>query len=411
MSAPAPETRPRSLFARVFSLDLLDNRYAPLHGLRVLAIVSVVQYHVTAILAVEEKLPLDKDFVSSSLAVFFGMDLFFLLSGFLIGSILLRAFEVPLPGSTTPRPNRGVGMIRRFYLRRAFRTFPSYWVVLTVLASVTALTPMQRHNLPYEYAYLTNFFLLTRTGVVMLWGWSLALEEQFYLVVPFLFLILNRLRSDRARVLLLVALFFAALATRVIIYLSHHGPWGDLEIYGALYFRTHTRYDTLIAGILLALVHNRWQGAIGRWLTHPFNRALLLLPSLGCFWFLARPWMFGEKYLQLVHLFMWGTITSIMYFAWLLILLQGDGWIHRALSLPFFRRVATVGYGVYLVHIPVCDRFIVPFSRALMARHVSAPLVWVASLVALLVASHAIAYVIHIVIEKPSLWLRDRFAG
>jgi peptidoglycan/LPS O-acetylase OafA/YrhL len=95
-----------------WGLDLLDNRFAALHGLRVFAIVSVVQYHVTWVLD-EERVKLDKDFIDASLRLFFGMDLFFVLSGFLIGSILLRSLD------TT-----GTLDVWRFYLRRIFRTFP-----------------------------------------------------------------------------------------------------------------------------------------------------------------------------------------------------------------------------------------------------------------------------------------------
>ncbi len=72
---------------KALSLEKLDNRYPSLHGLRVLAIVSVVQFHVTWIFAGEQGIRLDRDFTASSLTVFFGMDLFFILSGFLIGLI------------------------------------------------------------------------------------------------------------------------------------------------------------------------------------------------------------------------------------------------------------------------------------------------------------------------------------
>jgi len=69
---------------RFFALDLLDNRFAALHGLRVLAIVSVVAYHVTWIFMGEQHIALDPGFFAQSIAVFFGMDLFFVLSGFVI---------------------------------------------------------------------------------------------------------------------------------------------------------------------------------------------------------------------------------------------------------------------------------------------------------------------------------------
>jgi peptidoglycan/LPS O-acetylase OafA/YrhL len=121
--------------------------------------------------------------------------------------------------------------------------------------------------------------------------------------------------------------------------------------------------------------------------------------------------MFGKDNVQIVHLFAWGTVTSVMYFGWLLLLLHGErGWITRALSHPLFRRVATLGYGVYLVHIPLCDHVIVPLARSLQG-HVSMALVWPASVVLLMASSLVLAYVLHVLVEKPALRLRERIAA
>jgi peptidoglycan/LPS O-acetylase OafA/YrhL len=396
----ATSATPGPSLARFLELDLLDNRYPALHGLRVLGIVSVVQYHVTWILKGEKNIPFHPDWVAASLSIFFGMDLFFILSGFLIGSILLRSLEV-----------EGSQQIRRFYVRRVFRTFPSYYVVLTFLVLVTPLTVIQRHNLVYEYSYLTNFVRRLGSDTLMFWGWSLALEEQFYLTVPLLFVALTHLRSDKARLALLVTLWAAALVVRLTLFLRH-GSWTDLELYGALYFRSYTRFDTLVCGIILALIHRRWREPIGVWLKDPFHRALVALPSLACLWLLFKPDMFGMgRALQWVHVFAWGSLTSVMYLGFLLLLLHGHGWLHRALSLPQFRRIATLGYGVYLVHIPLLYAIIVPFARALDGWRVPHSLLWGLCLALLLALSLTLAYVMHVIIEKPSLRLREKLAA
>lgn len=382
-----------------FSLELLDNRFPALHGLRVLAILSVVQFHVTWIFAGENGIAIDREFSSWSLTIFFGMDLFFILSGFLIGSILLHSLKTS-----------GSQNLRRFYIRRASRTFPPYYLVLTILAALTPLTAMQLHHLKWEYLYGTNFVSLQRKDILMFWGWSLALEEQFYLTVPLLFFALYKLSSDRARVILLVGLWLAALAMRLVLYYAR-APWTDLALYEALYFRPHTRFDTLVAGVLLAFVFNRWREPIRAFIADPFHRALVALPSLGCLWLLLRPNLFGDEHTQLVHVFAWGSVTSIMYFGPLLLLLLGDGPIVRALSAPAFRRIATLGYGVYLVHIPVLDHVIVPMAKALEARHVSMGVIWPLSLFLVMAISLAFGYLLHVLVEKPSLALRDRLAA
>jgi peptidoglycan/LPS O-acetylase OafA/YrhL len=386
---------------RILELDLLDNRYPALHGLRVFGVVSVVQWHVSQILVIDRKLPLNGVWTATSFAVFFGMDLFFVLSGFLIGSILLHSIE-----------SSGWRGIRRFYMRRAFRTFPSYYLVLAYLAFVTSLTATQQHNLIYECTYLTNYVANRRQDVVMPWGWSLGLEEQFYVTVPFLFLLLRKLRGDRARLALLLALFSSALILRLVRYVRH-GDQIPLAEFDSMYFRTHTRSDTLVAGLILAYVHSRWREPISRFLEAPFWRAALAMPPLLCLWLLLQPTLFGVHWVRLFDVFAWGTLTSIMYFCLVLLLLNGgDSWLRRLLSAGIFRRIATLGYGVYLVHMPVCDRIIAPVANALVRDwHWPVEIVWTLTVPAVMVGSMVFAYVLHVLVEKPSLRLRDRLAG
>jgi peptidoglycan/LPS O-acetylase OafA/YrhL len=125
-----------------------------------------------------------------------------------------------------------------------------------------------------------------------------------------------------------------------------------------------------------------------------------------------QPWMFGEKNLLLVRVFSWGTVTSVMYFGWVLLLLNGGaGWVQRALGASFWRRIATLGYGVYLVHIPLCDNLVAPLARSLVkGRAWPMAVVWPLSVIMLFGASLAVSYVCHALVEKPSLWVRDRVA-
>ncbi len=392
-----------SPWRRFFALEPLDNRYPALHGLRVLAILSVLQIHVTHILsgdyAGKRNELLNERFIAESYWIFFGMDLFFMLSGFLIGSILLRSLE--LEGTTN---------IRRFYIRRIFRTFPSYWVVLTVLATTTTLNASQHKNLLLEYVYGTNFASLEPLSVSMIWGWSLALEEQFYLVVPLLFFVLYRLRRDSHRFALLLGLWALAPAIRLFIY--HRGEaWTFYDLHLALYFRTHTRFDAMVAGILLVFVNKHYGRAITEWFKVPFHRGIVGVLSFSCLWPMHNPSLLGTDHALMVYVFLWGTITSVMYFGPLLMLLGGQGWVARVLSAPIFRRIATLGYGVYLVHMPIIYFWFMPAVRALDRHGVSMVLVWPLTLLALIVVSLSVAYAMHVFIEKPALWIRDRLAA
>jgi peptidoglycan/LPS O-acetylase OafA/YrhL len=383
--------------SKFLQLELLDNRYPVLHGLRAVAIVSVIQYHVTWILEAEKGVPFDAVFTRGLFSVFFGMDLFFILSGFLIGSIILHSIK------TENGQN-----LRRFYLRRILRTFPSYYVVLTFLALTTALTAMQKSQLIYEYVYLTNFVSLKRFDIVMSWGWSLALEEQFYLTVPFLFYGLAKLRTDKQRLLALGCIWLSALLHRLGLLYSH--TWDDTALHSRMYCRSDTRFDTIIAGIMLALVQQRFGAEVDAFFASTRKTFFALLFSATCLWMLVQPGLFGASGVQLKHVLDWGTLTSLMYFGFLLYMLRSKGPIATALSHPAFRSVATLGYGVYLVHIPVVDRIAGPLAQWLHHRGCPSMVVWCGSMVLVTALSLVLAYILHILVEKPSLRLRELWA-
>ena len=398
-TAPAPITSSAfDSIRRFFRLELLDNRYPVLHGLRVLAILSVVQLHVTVDLF-ENKVPLKAGLRSASQSFWFGMDFFFIVSGFLIGGILLRALDAADSMS-----------LRRFWLRRAFRTFPPYYVVLIFLALAFPLSASQRANLPYELVYLTNFRNPLRgASVVMIWGWSLALEEQFYLFAPGLLYILTKLRSDRSRLAFLGVLWVVPLLLRLYLCLSR-GWTTRTDVWFGAYAQlsTFTRSDTLVAGVMLAYVQRRWGDRLAEWFSRLRVRVaaelcagtclLLLMPGVTPFRNDALQWVFA-----------FGTISSIMHVSMLLVVLNGPaGAVMRLLSAPVFRRIATLGYGVYLVHFPIITPVLVPIGRQLSARGWNAGLIWIGALSMCVGASVAVSYVMHALIEKPSLRLRDR---
>ncbi len=405
MSVSIPLTRPAPSQASAtrgfFDLDLLDNRYPALHGMRVCVILSIVQYHVTLSFTFAHAIPMDHNWAATSLNLWFGMDLFFVLSGFLIGSILLRATE------------SGSSNVGRFYMRRAFRTFPSYYVILTGLALCFRMTTAQHHHLWLEYIYLTNYGSPLVPGqLVMPWGWSLAIEEQFYLAVPLLFLLLYKVKSDRGRLAILGVMWASALVVRVVLFLRHPG-WDEVALYNNIYYRTHCRFDTLVAGIVLAYMHHRWRVPIARWLERPSARVALALPSLACLWILLQPWMFGDHELLWMHVVSWGSVTSLMYVGWtLLVLASTGGWIVRTLSLDVMRRVATLGYGIYLVHLPICEYIIAPLAKSLVERHGwPMTVVWPLSVCSLFTLSLVTSYALHVLVEKPALRVRDRIAA
>jgi peptidoglycan/LPS O-acetylase OafA/YrhL len=122
--------------------------------------------------------------------------------------------------------------------------------------------------------------------------------------------------------------------------------------------------------------------------------------------------MFGERWFWDVRAISFGTLTSIMYLTYIPLLMHGNGWGKRFLASPIFLKLATLGYGIYLVHMPLFDAAVLPLARRMFVKvGMSMALVWPISLALLWLFSAMLAYVLHILIEKPALWLRDRFAG
>ena len=185
-----------------------------------------------------------------------GVDLFFVLSGYLLGGILLDQRRSPQ-------------YFRAFYARRIWRTLPLYTVLLlaggfVALTGYDELNPVLDETLPW-WSYVTMTQNVTRAtyagygSVFTAPTWSLAIEEQFYLVLP---LLLRAMTDRRVPVLAAVALI-AAPVFRLAAAMSHVA-----DPYAAAYAWPPCRVDVLFIGVLAAWVVRNWRYAgSGRWLS------------------------------------------------------------------------------------------------------------------------------------------------
>ena len=200
-----------------------EARLPQLDGLRAMAVLAVLWYH---------WIPIGRTILGFGLGEL-GVNLFFVLSGFLITGIVLDA------RAATPAENRRV--LRRFYARRFLRLAPVYIATLVVL--VLLAIPPYREAWLWHVTYLQNFYQQLHGRD--LWGshlWTLAVEEQFYLVWP-LFLLFAPKRLLGGLILLLI------LAAPVSRWLAWSLEWGwDPNLF------TLGAHDCLGAGALLALL-------------------------------------------------------------------------------------------------------------------------------------------------------------
>ena len=391
----------RGIVARVrglLALSLLQNHYPALHGLRVVAIVLVVQLHFT--LQFLQVRGLDSQLIGMSMGVWYGMDMFFILSGFLIGTILFHGMH-----------SASRSGFARFYLRRAFRILPLYYVVLIVLAILVSQA-RELKGFWRELVYLTNYPYSIE--YVMPWSWSLSVEEHFYLFVPLIVLLVTRVSTHRARIALLLLLWASGLASRLAVFFSREEPWDFPSYFTEIYTPTHVRYDILIAGVLLAYVNYHFKDRLRALFEKPVIRRAAVGVSLLLLFVVfngqgtkAPAAMFREEFF--LHCFYIGTFTSVAYFLLILWSLYTRSWILDFLSHRIMLVWATLGYGIYLVHIAVIHVLVTPLLRYL-GDGLPTYIVWPGGLAASLVGSFAIAYGLHVLVEKPALYFRDRVA-
>jgi peptidoglycan/LPS O-acetylase OafA/YrhL len=180
----------------------------------------------------------------------FGVTVFFVLSGYLITTLLRMEHD-----------RSGGVSLRNFYRRRIFRIWPAFYAVLlfgTVLTLTMGLGSGSVDGLPLlgQVMHVFNYFEVLYDGSQeAMWGtgifWSLAIEEHFYLILPLLFVIMNQLHLPyRRQAMVLCALAAAVLVWRCVLVYGFHVSQART------YYSTDTRADALLLGCALALNRN-----------------------------------------------------------------------------------------------------------------------------------------------------------
>ncbi len=331
-SFPSAVTRKTS--ARVFGLD----------ALRAAAILAVVLTHYFVVLYPH----MPPWFGLLGHGGFYGVELFFVLSGFLIGRILLRqASEL---GKAS--------QLSVFYMRRWFRTLPLFWLFLCV--NVLLEIFLRRRQMSLGEVLAQGFFLRNFAAFHLSFfpeSWSLAIEEWFYLLFPAalwlgLCLIPKNVGSGAKRfeiVFLSAALTFFLFSTiaRVLVASHPDATWAVGERMVVI-----NRFDGLMFGVLAAWLSLRHENL---WQARPRLAALigvvLLFAMYATLWKIVdHHWQPGDdNYFARTWRF---TLVSLGF---ALLLPFASGWkLQRENSLSTsVRRIALWSYALYLVHIPV----------------------------------------------------------
>jgi len=298
------EVSPHALFLRTPAFGSLD-------GLRAIAILMVVWHHTHGGIS---QWPISR-------RGFIGVDLFFVISGFLIVTLILRE-----------RRKTGGTSLSRFYLRRFLRIFPPYYTAL-LLVTLAALLKKGTtswailHDAPYALVYVSN--LVPMVSLLSI-TWSLSTEEQFYLVVP----TVEKLAPSVFPKLLPVAYVLVALP-----------PFGLLPSLHLPNFFRETTFGPILLGVMLAHALDNPRGF--RWVYRVAGAWWSPIPALCAFVIsLSYP---GEDISGWPRLVIHVAIVCLVASC----VVREDHALRPPLSFRPLQRIGVVSYGIYLYHLIV----------------------------------------------------------
>ncbi len=326
-----------------------------------------------------------------------GVDLFFVLSGYLIASQLFK------PLKARKRPS-----LKTFYLKRSFRVLPAYLTVVALYFFVPAWN--EGIGLPPLWKFLTftqNFSLDRSLASGFSHAWSLCVEEHFYLFLPsivfFIFLARHKLNLKIISIVFPIFILFLGIFLRCRLWQKHISPFlenpkptglGDLY-FKYIYYPTYNRMDSITIGVVIALVFTFTPTLVKRLEKYPNLPA-----GLGLLFLIVGCWVTTDR--NSVYAVAFGFPIFALGFGGLV----SSALISRSLlnqaNMPGTAFLATLAYTFYLTH-----KEIMHLAYPILKSHNFFSNEF-AMILALFVLSLVGAFVLHFLIEKPFLILRNK---
>jgi peptidoglycan/LPS O-acetylase OafA/YrhL len=362
--------------------------------LRALAIIVVVLYHAALF---GFKLPGRVDRFG-----WIGVDLFFVLSGYLIGGQLLASSRISNPASPARNASHsdagGRIPLGRFFARRALRILPAYFVVLALYFLLPAwreypeISPLWKFLLSVQNVGL-------RGGTAFSHAWSLAVEDQFYLLLPLVLLLAIRWR--RAALILPCAIVLGGFALRWFLALQNLTDTGvsfrGFQMW--IYYATWTRLDPLVFGVALAAIE-KFRPA---WWQRLVNLAPWLWPP-GLGLIVYALWL-GETEELTVATCIWQFPLIALGMASLLVCAVSPRLPFCRVKIPGVAFIASIAYSAYLI-----QKLVIHFVAQFCASH-NLALTSVAALLGVELCVYAATTILFFAVERPFLQLRHRIAS
>ena len=382
-----------STFIDYLSFRRLPGQLPELDGLRGIAVLLVLLRHAVRPFWSDEA-PVANvfgwDLGTLMINGWVGVDLFFVLSGFLITYHIIR-LRARLGGNWNWKP---------YLAKRALRIIPAYYAVIfiTVLGVFPYYEfPSQVLGLRVTYHMLFLQDYLPANIVVAFW--SLGVEEKFYLIAPFLILIGANRKTFAGRIAGICVLFSLGLALRIYTALTDPTVETYLDFFHTFRSPFHMTMDPILIGVLIALIYDsraelpRVTSRIGANVAFWLGMGVFIgFATTGAMMDKISLW---DKTLQPTLIALaFGLITHGLIFG------GGPARFFRSTLLFFFGRIS---YCLYLVHLPL-----VPLSLSLAEQIAPEMHFFVLFLPIFIVLSLFSALVLHYAVEKPFLRLKDR---
>lgn len=372
-----------------FTIGTHSGKIPELDGIRAIAIIMVMLHHFSFIYREVSNsfyrqaiiTPL-KNFMNNG---WLGVDLFFVLSGFLIVRHLLRKQSDNLK---TDHKN--------FFLKRILRTFPLYYAIIILL--VSGVLPSYMGQISLNELLIHVFFLQDYMGSEILTPlWSLATEEKFYLLSPLLVWWITKLKPTQGIVLLLALMTLLIMIRTLHIHLSSdsHSYFQFFWLYRAPFQYAVTG---ILAGVLVAWLNEKTNGKPGV--------VLVSLSVVIAMVLLTRIDSTTTESAMALHLMHTGLIAAFALWVWAAVSYSGSRWMGW-LTGRFLRIIAILSYAMYLVHNTVFK-----WVYQLHKDWVYSETAWVHAttfFAIYLLLTAGISLALHYLIEKPFLLLKQRY--
>lgn len=316
-----------------------------------------------------------------------GVDLFFVLSGYLISSQVFVKLQ------------QGRFSVREFFIKRAFRILPAYLVVLFLYFSLPDFREWD--SLPPLWKFLTftqNFGLDLRYHRTFSHAWSLCIEEQFYFLFPLAAIVLTYFKAGKKVIYLVIFLFITGFLFRLFCWNKFIIPAIDSDTFGVMwykwiYYPTFNRLDAILAGICVAGISAYFpalKARIGQF-THLILAIGLVLLIIA--WFLcADPYTFSAS--------IFGFPLITFGYGFMVMTGTNSGSLLNKYASRITSAIATLSYSIYLTH-KAAIHFAQGLSERLDMETNSTAMFFLSVLISI-----AMAILLRIGIELPFLKIR-----